>query len=118
MFCLQRYWSLAELKQHVSSQHIRSPSSPITSEEDETHHKEEERDRRIGDGGENLTASSPTLPVIKREVQEAPQQQRRDSNESEGTDFISNLLGTKRAVVDRLLTTKSADDAAKLLGVR
>lgn len=91
MFCVQRYWSLAELKQHIASQHVRS-SSPVTSED--------------GNKEESLTS------VIKTEIKEERKE------ETEGTDFISNLLGTKRAVVDRLLTSKSADDAAKLLGVR
>nr|XP_045593783.1 ras-responsive element-binding protein 1-like isoform X1 [Procambarus clarkii] len=92
MFCLQRYWSLAELKQHIATDHVR-PSSPVTSEDEQR---------------EGCLPS----PIIKTEIKE----ERKD--ETEGTDFISNLLGTKRAVVDRLLTSKSADDAAKLLGVR
>ncbi|KAK7058707.1 hypothetical protein SK128_026001 [Halocaridina rubra] len=89
MFCLQRCWSLAELKQHVNTQHRRGMSED--SEVDEC-----------------LTIPLSVKPEIKDESKE----------ESEGTDFISNLLGTKRAVVDHLLTSKSADDAAKLLGVR
>ncbi|KAG7159473.1 ras-responsive element-binding protein 1-like isoform X3 [Homarus americanus] len=93
MFCLQRYWSLAELKQHITTEHMR-PHPPLVISEDEQ--KEE--------------CLSPS--AIKTEVKEERKE------EAEGTDFISNLLGTKRAVVDRLLTTKSADDAAKLLGVR
>ena len=76
MFCLQRFWSVAELKQHISSYHTIHPSH--------------------GSVG------------LKEERKE----------ELDGTDIISNLLGTKRAVVDRLLSSKSADDAAKLLGVR
>ncbi|XP_066960988.1 ras-responsive element-binding protein 1 isoform X2 [Macrobrachium rosenbergii] len=96
MFCLQRCWSLAELKQHVNSQHTRA-SSPVDSEDDVP--KDE-------------CLASPPPPSLKTEIKEERKE------ESEGTDFISNLLGTKRAVVDHLLTSKSADDAAKLLGVR
>ena len=37
MFCLQRYWSLAELKQHVSEHHTR-PVSPVpVTKEDPAH---------------------------------------------------------------------------------
>nr|XP_027230690.1 ras-responsive element-binding protein 1-like isoform X1 [Penaeus vannamei] len=91
MFCLNRYWSLAELKQHVTTQHTNS--SPVLSAVEQ---KE----------------GSLSSPAIKTEIKE----ERKD--ETEGSDFISNLLGTRRAVVDHLLTSKSADDAAKLLGVR
>lgn len=99
MFCLQRYWSLAELKQHVSEQHTR-PVFPVPIPKQET---------------------TPFLPETQ-EAQDAlpakPEVKEERKEEAEGSDFISNLLGTKRAVVDHLLTSKSADDAAKLLGVR
>lgn len=92
MFCLQRYWSLAELKQHVSEHHTRPISPvPITKNEDPAY---------------------PPDALPKTDIKEERKE------ETEGSDFISDLLGTKRAVVDHLLTSKSADDAAKLLGVR
>lgn len=91
MFCLNRYWSLAELKQHITTQHTNSsPVLPAVEQKE----------------------GSLSSPAIKTEIKE----ERKD--ETEGSDFISNLLGTRRAVVDHLLTSKSADDAAKLLGVR
>ena len=95
MFCLQRYWSLAELKQHVSEHHTR-PISPVII-------PKKEHPTYIPDAD---------TTTVKTEVKEERKE------ETEGSDFISDLLGTKRAVVDHLLTSKSADDAAKLLGVR
>lgn len=98
MFCLQRYWSLAELKQHVSEHHTR-PVFPVPLPKQET-------TPYLPDSESH--DALPTKPEVKEERKE----------EAEGSDFISDLLGTKRAVVDHLLTSKSADDAAKLLGVR
>lgn len=81
------------MKQHVSEHHTRPISPvPIPKKEDPAY----------------LPDALPSKPEIKEERKE----------ETEGSDFISDLLGTKRAVVDHLLTSKSADDAAKLLGVR
>lgn len=98
MFCLQRYWSLAELKQHITEHHTR-PITPVP-----------------------ITSITPITPDEKPAYLPPPhpskevKEERKE--EPEGSDFISDLLGTKRAVVDHLLTSKSADDAAKLLGVR
>lgn len=89
MFCLQRCWSLAELKQHVTNHHVNGPSP--------------------SDSEDQPACMPSTTP--KTEAKE----DRKD--EVEGTDFISDLLGTRRAVVDHLINSKSADDAAKLLGV-
>lgn len=119
MFCLQRYWSLAELKQHITEHHTapssplhpQVPPSPTTSEEGGQQQQQQQNNN-------NSDSTSP-LSLLPQPSSRSDDAAEVRQEESEGSDFISNLLGTRRAVVDRLLTSKSpADDAAKLLGVR
>lgn len=114
MFCLQRYWSLAELKQHITEHHT-APSSPLHPQVPPSPTTSEEG----GQQQQNSSNSPSPLSLLPPPSSQSDDGAEVRQEESEGSDFISNLLGTRRAVVDRLLTSKSpADDAAKLLGVR
>lgn len=108
MICYERVTSTEELRDHIEANHqqtykdkSQSPLPQDTLEEEDEEEEEEEQEEKFEE---------------KVGVEEEIVDRR---GERETSEFISNMLGTKPAVIDHIISSKSTPaDAAKLLGVR
>lgn len=130
-FCLRRFWSAEDLRRHMRThtgerpfscdicrrrftlkhsmlRHRKKHSFPHNSATEETSPASDEDMNATTTSSTNNNNNTilPNKPWIKSRLEEE-------------SDLISNLLGIQdKTIVDKMLISKSADDAAKLLGVQ
>lgn len=132
-FCLRRFWSAEDLRRHMRThtgerpfscdicrrrftlkhsmlRHRKKHSFPSVPQEETSPTSDEETNNQSPSmcQGSN-TINNNNISSVKKLEKQRPEEE---------TDLISNLLGIQdKSIVDKMLLSKSADDAAKLLGV-